>query len=89
MEQAARHFIEVRNARGLVNRSAALTAVFADAALLGSAEAFICTAASLMSRLLLLALVGRTGSVPPFALLDRPLAELWYSVEEGEPCAVL
>jgi hypothetical protein len=37
------------------------------------------TAASWTSRAALLAIVGERGVVPPFAMVDRPLKQLWFS----------
>ena len=40
---------------------------------LAHADAFVGTAASWTSRVALLALVGETGALPPFAMVDRPI----------------
>ena len=72
-------FIEARNARGLVDRGAVVASLFADIELLSQADAFVGTAASWTSRVLLLALVGEHGGLPPFALVDRPLKRLWFA----------
>lgn len=78
-EAAAEDFIEARNARGLVDRAAALASFFADLELLSAADALVGTAASWTSRAALLAIVGERGVVPPFAMVDRPLKQLWFS----------
>ena len=78
-EAAAEDFIEARNARGLIDRAAALSSFFADLELLSAADAFVGTAASWTSRAALLAIVGERGVVPPFAMVDRPLKQLWFS----------
>ena len=71
--QARREFIEARNDRGLVDRAAVVASFFADLELLAHADAFVGTAASWTSRVALLALVGETGALPPFAMVDRPI----------------
>ena len=78
-EAALEHFIERRNARGLVNRTRAFVALHADLRLLRDADAFVGTASSWTSRLALLALIGQAGSLPPFELLDKPLGQLWFA----------
>ena len=50
-------------------------------ALLAHADAFIGTASSFTSRVILLAIAGERGAVPPFAMVDRPLHELWFAHE--------
>ena len=71
--QPSAEFIEARNDRGLVDRSAVVGSFFADLELLAHADAFVGTAASWTSRVALLAMIGETGSLPPFAMVDRPL----------------
>jgi len=83
---AEANFIERRNSRGLLNRSAVLGAALADISLLATAHAFVGTAASWLSRLALLCVIGQSGSVPPFALVDRPMAELWHTTKGGALC---
>lgn len=72
-------FIEVRNDRGLVDRAAVISSLLADLELLAGAEAFVGTASSWTSRLVLFSVIGELGRVPPFALLDRPLKQLWFA----------
>ena len=43
------------------------------------ADAFVGTAASWTSRIALLAIIGESGSVPPFAMVDRPLKQVWFA----------
>ena len=71
------HFIEERNARGLVNRRLVFASLFADLDLLASADAIVGTSASWVSRLSLLAIAGELGSTPPHELLDAPLGSVW------------
>ena len=78
-QEAAQEFIEARNDRGLIDRGAVVSGFFADLELLARADAFVGTAASWTSRVALLAIVGETGSVPPFVMLDRPLGKLWFA----------
>ena len=73
------HFIERRNAQGLVDRRRVFASLLADLQLLRDADAFVGTAASWTSRLALLAIVGQTGGLPPFELLDKPLGQLWFA----------
>ena len=76
---AAKEFIEARNSRGIVDRRAVLGSLLADLELLSEAHAFVGTAASWTSRITLLAIIGERGVVPPFALVDRPLGQLWFA----------
>ena len=77
--KASREFIEARNERGLVDRASVVSSFFADVELLSRADAFVGTAASWTSRIALLAIIGEMGSVPPFAMVDRPLGQLWFA----------
>ena len=77
--QAKVEFIEARNERGLVDRAAVVASVFADVALLSQADAFVGTAASWTSRLMLLAIAGEKGAVPPFEMVDKPMRDLWFA----------
>ena len=56
-----------------------LASVYADLEVLATADAFVGTAASWMSRAGLLSIIGEKGVVPPFALVDRPLQQLWFA----------
>ncbi|KAL1530559.1 hypothetical protein AB1Y20_001460 [Prymnesium parvum] len=79
MTAAAAEFIEARNERGLVDRVAVLGSFLADLTLLGQAHAFVGTAASWTSRVILLSIIGERGVVPPFAFVDKPLGRLWFA----------
>lgn len=78
-QAAQREFIETRNERGLVDRAAVVASFFADVELLSLADAFVGTAASWTSRIYLLAIIGEKGLVPPFAMVDRPLGQVWFA----------
>mmetsp|Transcript_62246 Transcript_62246/g.103441 ORF Transcript_62246/g.103441 Transcript_62246/m.103441 type:complete len:446 (+) Transcript_62246:61-1398(+) len=78
-ESASREFIEQRNGRGLVNRTAVLTSLLADLRLVAHADGFVGTSSSWASRLCLLAIIGQMGTIPPFVMLDRPLRQLWFA----------
>ena len=78
-ETASRDFIEERNARGLVDRASVLASFHADLDLLARSDALVGTASSWSTRAALLAVVGEQGTVPPFAMLDRPLNQLWFA----------
>ena len=78
-QAAQREFIETRNERGLVDRAAVVASFFADVELLSLADAFVGTAASWTSRICLLAIIGEKGLVPPFAMVDRPLGQVWFA----------
>ena len=65
-------------------RSAAAASALADdldalSQLLSRADAFVGTAASWTSRLVLLAIAGEIAAVPPFAMVDKPLGQLWFA----------
>lgn len=77
--EAAKEFIEARNQRGLVDRSAVFGSFFADLELLAHAHAFVGTAASWTSRVVFLAIIGERGVIPPFWMVDRPLGQLWFA----------
>ena len=77
--RASREFIEERNQRGLVDRAAVVASLYADLELLSRADALVGTAASWTTRAALLAIVGERGSVPPLAMVDRPLRQVWFS----------
>lgn len=76
---AMHQFIEARNDAGLVNRSEVLASLFADLEMLAHADAFVGTAASWSSRLILLSIIGEAGVVPPFIFVDQPLKETWFT----------
>ena len=78
-QHATHQFIENRNGRGLVDRAAVLSTFFADLLLLSTADMLVGTAASWTSRLALYAIVGESGALPPFEMIDRPLRGLWFS----------
>jgi hypothetical protein len=86
-------FIESRAARGLVNRSAAAATGLQDLSLLREAASshggagFVGSAASWFSRLAYLVVAGRAPLLPPFAMVDGPWQELWWSRRAGELCA--
>ena len=86
-------FIESRAARGLVNRSAAAATGLQDLSLLREAASshggagFVGSAASWFSRLAYLVLAGQAPLLPPFAMVDGPWQELWWSRRGGELCA--
>ena len=69
--------IEERNARGELNRAEVLSGLFADMRLLSAADAFVGTAGSWTSRILLLSIIGERARVPPFFMVDAPLGSLW------------
>jgi hypothetical protein len=73
------NFIEARNDRHLVKRETVIGSLHADLELLSLSDAFVGTAASWTSRLALLAIVAEQGKVPPFALLDQPLRQIWFA----------
>ena len=77
--QARDDFIEARNERQLVDRGAVVGSFFADLELLARADAFVGTAASFTSRVLLLAIIGDSGALPPFSMVDRPLRRLFFA----------
>jgi len=85
-------FIESRAARGLVNRSAAAAAGLQDLSLLREAASshggagFVGSAASWFSRLAYLALAAQAPLLSPFAMVDGPWHELWWSRPRGELC---
>ena len=85
-------FIESRATRGLVNRSAVAAAGLQDLSLLREAASshggagFVGSAASWFSRLAYLALAGQAPLLPPFAMVDGPWQELWWSRPRGELC---
>ena len=56
-----------------LDRSLVLASLHAELSLLSSADAFVGTSLSYVSRLLWMLMVGRTNAVPPFVLLDAPL----------------
>ena len=78
-DKALAHFIETRNEKGLIDRRRLFGALFADLQLLSRADAFVGTAASWTSRLVLLAIAGEIAAVPPFAMVDKPLGQLWFA----------
>ena len=78
------HFIEERNARGLVDRARVVASFYADLDLLASADAFVGTSASWVSRLALLAIAGESGMAPPHEFLDGPLGSVWTMARAGE-----
>ena len=72
-------FIESRNRRGLVDREKVVGSLFADIELLSRADAFVGTAASWTSRILFLAILAERGAVPPFAMVDQPMRQVWFA----------
>ena len=48
---------------------------------------FVGSAASWFSRLAYLSLAGQAPLLPPFAMVDGPWQELWWSRRGGELCA--
>ena len=73
-KEASHLFIEHRAG---VDRALAFSSFHADLALLSSADMFVGTSASMTSRLALLAIIGRSGVLPPFVLLDRPFGQVF------------
>ena len=57
-------------------------------ALLGSADMLIGTSASTTARLALLAMVGRGGVLPPFAMVDRALGPVFTTVQGKQELVV-
>ena len=72
-------FIEARNDRGLVDRKEVIGSFLADVSLLSGADGLVATAASWTSRVALLAIIGESGRIPPFVMVDRPIGQLWFA----------
>ena len=74
------NFIEARNARGELDRALTYASIVADLEVLGSCDAIVGTAASWVSRLIFLLIVGNTGRTPPHVFLDQRFggpADVW------------
>ena len=75
-----RNFIESRNQRGELDRALTYASIVADLEVLGSCDAIVGTAASWVSRLIFLLIVGNTGRTPPHVFLDQRFggpADVW------------
>ena len=75
-----KNFIEARNARGELDRALTYASIVADLEVLGSCDAIVGTAASWVSRLIFLLIVGNTGRTPPHVFLDQRFggpADVW------------
>ena len=73
-------FIEARNQRGELDRALTYASIVADLEVLGSCDAIVGTAASWVSRLIFLLIVGNTGRTPPHVFLDQRFggpADVW------------
>ena len=73
-------FIESRNQRGELDRALTYASIVADLEVLGSCDAIVGTAASWVSRLIFLLIVGNTGRTPPHVFLDQRFggpADVW------------
>ena len=74
------NFIEARNQRGELDRALTYASIVADLEVLGSCDAIVGTAASWVSRLIFLLIVGNTGRTPPHVFLDQRFggpADVW------------
>ena len=74
------NFIESRNQRGELDRALTYASIVADLEVLGSCDAIVGTAASWVSRLIFLLIVGNTGRTPPHVFLDQRFggpADVW------------
>ena len=74
------NFIEARNARGELDRALTYASIVADLEVLGSCDAIVGTAASWVSRLIFLLIIGETGRTPPHVFLDQRFggpADVW------------
>ena len=78
-DKALAHFIETRNEKGLIDRRRLFGALFADLQLLSRADAFVGTAASWTSRLVLLAIAGEIA----------PSRRLRWSTSRSASCGLL
>ena len=75
-----KNFIEARNSRGELDRALTYASIVADLEVLGSCDAIVGTAASWVSRLIFLLIVGNTGRTPPHVFLDQRFggpADVW------------
>ena len=75
-----RDFIEARNQRGELDTALAFASIVADLEVLGACDAIVGTAASWVSRLIFLLIVGNTGRTPPHVFLDQRFggpADVW------------
>ena len=59
-----RDFIEARNRRGELDTALAFASIVADLEVLGACDAIVGTAASWVSRLIFLLIIGETGRTP-------------------------
>ena len=74
------NFIEARNQRGELDRALTYASIVADLEVLGSCDAIVGTAASWVSRLIFLLIIGETGRTPPHVFLDQRFggpADVW------------
>ena len=77
---ATNDFIEARNSRGELDRALTYASIVADLEVLGSCDAIVGTAASWVSRLIFLLIIGETGRTPPHIFLDQRFggpADVW------------
>ena len=75
-----RDFIEARNRRGELDTALAFASIVADLEVLGACDAIVGTAASWVSRMIFLLIVGNTGRTPPHVFLDQRFggpADVW------------
>lgn len=80
-------FIEERASRlDAARKKLLLSTLLADVAHLAGADAFVGDHLSIITRLVLFAMVGRTGRVPPFALLGGSLEEGVWGKAKWPPC---
>jgi len=66
--------------RGELDRALTYASIVADLEVLGSCDAIVGTAASWVSRLIFLLIVGNTGRTPPHVFLDQRFggpADVW------------
>ena len=74
------NFIEARNQRGELDTALTYASIVADLEVLGSCDAIVGTAASWVSRLIFLLIIGSTGRTPPHVFLDQRFggpADVW------------
>ena len=74
------NFIEARNRRGELDTALTYASIVADLEVLGACDAIVGTAASWVSRLIFLLIIGNTGRTPPHVFLDQRFggpADVW------------
>ena len=75
----------LRSGDPTLERALVMASLHAELSLLSTADAFVGTSASYVSRLIWLLMVGRSGAVPPFVFIDEPLG--WVSPHVPDPYA--